>query len=126
MEFLTASHIRLGDWVSGTTFNDEKFIGYVEAMSAADGLVKVYVTESDRTEAVGTLVESSRSKLSRLPEQAPYLEDELSSLIDLALQTRDEVWFRELTAALLEGRGRKGSSADNARRSSGPRRVKID
>jgi hypothetical protein len=126
MAHMSVPPIRLGDWVSGTTPNDERIIGFVEAMPDVNGKVSVFVTGSDRTEAIGTVVQCNLGKISSLPEQAPYLEDELTGLIDLALQTRDEPWFRELTEMLLGGQERKKSFAADTAGFSGKRRIFID
>jgi hypothetical protein len=88
-----------GDWVSGTTLNDERFIGYVVSIGDGEG-VKVRVSQSDHGEIAGTLVETRRSKVRKLPEQKPSSPEELGDLIELALMTQDKAWFDELSAEL--------------------------
>lgn len=120
------SPIRTGDWVSGTTPNDERIIGYVEAGPDANGKVTVFVTSSDRQEAVGRLVQCNPGKISAMSVQEPYLEEELTGLIDLALQTRDEAWFREITGVMLAGRERKRTISRNEAGQTRKRRIFID
>ncbi|GAB2690812.1 IDEAL domain-containing protein [Paenibacillus thermoaerophilus] len=91
--------IREGDWVSGTSTQDEKLIGFVESVND-NGIVKIRVTQSDREDAVGTSVEAQSAKVKRMPDTAPSAAEELRSLIDLALATRDREWFEELSARL--------------------------
>ncbi|NOU98369.1 hypothetical protein GC093_34885 [Paenibacillus sp. LMG 31456] len=91
--------VQVGDWVSGTSLLDEKFIGYLEAITG-NGKVMVYVTQSDHDEAVGEWVEATLSKLEKLDDYVPNEVNDLQSLMDLALMTRDQAWFNELAAAL--------------------------
>ncbi|GAA4869345.1 hypothetical protein GCM10023310_56320 [Paenibacillus vulneris] len=90
--------IKVSDWVSGTSAEDEKFIGYVESIDAY-GTVKVRVTQCDHEEAIGQVVTSSLGKLSKLTDYVP-VEAGLRSLMDLALMTRDQEWFDDLYANL--------------------------
>jgi len=91
--------IQEGDWISGTSQLDEKFIGYVVSLHG-DGILKVWVTQSDRAEIVGTPIEAKLAKVKRLPDSAPSSPEEVRSLIELALMTHDEGWFAELSAGL--------------------------
>ena len=50
--------IQVGDWVSGVTVMDEKFIGYVDAADPA-GTYRIVVTQSDRDRIVGKRVEGA-------------------------------------------------------------------
>jgi hypothetical protein len=106
--------VQIGDWVSGTSFMDEKFIGYVE--SIGNGKVKVYVTQCDHEEAVGEWVEASLAKLEKLDDYVPNETEDLRSLMDLALMTRDQAWFNELGAALRIAQAKvPGGSAGNGK-----------
>lgn len=93
--------IKAGDWVSGTSQIDEKFIGFVDEVQE-DGFVKVWVTQCDREETVGTIVDAKLAKVKSLPDSAPSTPEELRSLIELALMTHDKAWFTELRAKLKE------------------------
>ncbi|WP_199615132.1 IDEAL domain-containing protein [Paenibacillus alkalitolerans] len=97
MERMYYEPVRDGDWVSGTSDMDEIFIGYVESMDAG-GMLTVRVTQCDREEAVGMLIETKLSKVKKLPLHTPTNPEELRSLIDLALMTHDKAWFEELRA----------------------------
>ncbi|MCZ8516179.1 hypothetical protein O9H85_28060 [Paenibacillus filicis] len=90
---------RIGDWVSGTSLMDERFIGYVEAIDK-NGLVKIYVTQCDHDAAVGSSIRAWFTHIDRLPEHDPSDIETLRSLMDLALMTRDRAWFDELAAKL--------------------------
>lgn len=91
--------VRVGDWISGVSQTDEKFIGYVESIHEG-GVLKVWVTQCDREQTVGTSVETVLSKVKKLPESVPSTGEELRSLIELSLSTRDQDWFEELSAKL--------------------------
>ncbi|CAG7645810.1 IDEAL domain-containing protein [Paenibacillus allorhizosphaerae] len=119
-----------GDWVTGNSLEDEKFIGYVESIDLG-GIAKVYVTQSDREEAVGRTVEGRLAKLERLPDYAPTEPADLQSLIDLALMTRDRAWFEQLRAeqaiaAFASSKGSQQSPKLRGVSNMGTRRVNID
>ena len=99
MDWTKQATLKIGDWVSGTSVEDEKVIGYVDSMDLY-GTVRVMVTQSDREEAIGFMVNSMRFKLERLDSNVLTSEADLRSLMDLALKTRDQEWFNELGAAL--------------------------
>jgi hypothetical protein len=91
--------IKEGDWVSGTSSLDEKFIGFVESMNQA-GALKVWVTQCDREDAVGSTLEAKLAKVKKLPDSSPETPDELRDLIELSLITHDQEWFAELSEKL--------------------------
>lgn len=90
---------REGDWVSGASQEDEKFIGYVLSIDHGS-LVHIGVTQSDREEIVGHTVQTKLAKVRKLTDDAPSTSEELRSLIELALATHDKAWFEELSAKL--------------------------
>jgi hypothetical protein len=90
-----------GDWVSGASQQDEKFIGFVQSVYS-EGVMKVVVTQSDREEIVGNIIQAKLGKVKKLLEQSPSSKEELNSLIELALGTHDKAWFEELTARLAD------------------------
>lgn len=92
---------QVGDWVGGTSPEDERFIGFVES-AGADGTVRLWVTQSDRETVVGTSVQTKLSKLKKLPEFVPSDKAQLQDLIDLSLATRDKAWFESLSS-LMKG-----------------------
>jgi hypothetical protein len=103
--------LKAGDWVSGTTSIDEKFIGYVHSVNES-GFVTVWVTQSDHEEILGYLVDSRLGKVKKLPVYNPETKDDLEGLIELALMTRDQAWFDTLAAKLNETAAPKGERAN--------------
>lgn len=101
MSGMTYVQIQMGDWVSGTSVNDERYRGYVEAVSKEQGSALIRVIESDRDSTVGRVVESSLTKLEPLSDEGWRDDKGLMALIDLALETNDHTWFLELTSSLL-------------------------
>lgn len=93
------AHVREGDWISGTTQEDEKYIGFVQTCNE-DGIVKVWVTQSDREAIVNSTIQAKLAKVKKLPEPTLTTEEEVRSLIELALGTHDKQWFEQLRAEL--------------------------
>jgi hypothetical protein len=91
--------VREGDWISGTTKDDEKFIGFVQSMNE-DGSLRVLVTQSDREDSVGSTIQAKLAKVKKLSETGPTSPVEVKSLIELALSTHDKEWFEQLRAEL--------------------------
>ena len=110
MEKATPNTVQVGDWVSGFSFNDEVIRGYVESIDREIGKVKVQVFESDNEAIVGHTAEASIRRVRLLPDKAPDDEATLTQLIDLALASKDEAWFKELTSRLLTLRAAPGGS----------------
>jgi hypothetical protein len=102
------TQVQLGDWVKGTTVDDERIRGYVEMVNKNLGSALVRVTESDREDAVGRVTESLLNRLELLTVDAGMDEQGLYSLIDIALTARDKQWFTELTSSLEVLRNSKG------------------
>jgi hypothetical protein len=92
--------VEISDWVQGSTDNGEFVHGFIESIEDIQGIAKVYVVNSDNEQAIGKMVSVRRSRLKKLPTVS--LEDAASILnfIDMALATRDEEWFMELSAKL--------------------------
>jgi hypothetical protein len=84
-----------GDWVSGSSAADEKFIGYIESFDESSQVL-VHVTQSDHEEIINTSIEASRLKIKKLLDRGPATREEVMSLIDLALMTHDKEWFEQL------------------------------
>ncbi|SFM06838.1 hypothetical protein SAMN03159341_11588 [Paenibacillus sp. 1_12] len=127
MEWAKQAIIGVGDWVGGTSIEDEKMIGYVDSMDAY-GTVKVMVTQSDHQEAIGHIVTSKRFKLEKLDEYTPSNESDVLSMMDLALMTRDQLWFDELGSTLrsIQSKRQNGSSKELPEFKHAARRIKID
>jgi hypothetical protein len=108
MSEMNQIQVQLGDWVSGTTVEDERIRGYIEKISRKQSSALVRVTESDHEDIVGRVAESLLSKLELLKVEAVMDEKALYDLIDIALATRDKQWFTELTSTLEALRTSKG------------------
>jgi hypothetical protein len=93
-------NFEVGDWVSGRTGRGELVHGYIEALQPLQGSVVVRVIQSDREAAVGRGVPVRNSAVRKLPDYAAEDVSGLNEMIELALQTRDEAWFRELSEKL--------------------------
>ncbi|MGN7456510.1 hypothetical protein ACTHPH_16995 [Paenibacillus pasadenensis] len=105
--------IQIGDWVSGVTVMDERFIGYVDAADPV-GFYRIVVTQSDRERIVGKRVGARASKVRKLSEHGQQAgAGELRTLIELALLTWDEDWFRELTERARTADAEPGKSGSN-------------
>jgi uncharacterized protein RhaS with RHS repeats len=90
-----------GEWVSGTTLNDERIRGFVRQYDPLTSLYTVTVVESDRKESVGRTVFAREAQVAALPLDVEKDRDALRDMIDLSLAMRDEAWFYELSGALL-------------------------
>lgn len=86
----------VGDWVSGTSFKDERFRGYIEQIHGDSGKITVRIIESDHKEAVGKITRSHIRRIKKLPISPLQSPGQVFNLIDLALTSRDKEWFLEL------------------------------
>ena len=100
--------IEVGIWVKGKTTNGELIHGYVEKVTPLSETVKVKVTKSDNEEIIGKTINMLHGTVATLPNEGSRSEDEIRSLIDLALLTKDNQWFQELTDSLLPLQETKG------------------
>jgi uncharacterized protein YpiB (UPF0302 family) len=87
-----------GDWVQGRSRDGELIHGYVETVDSSQGMVKVNVVESDNEKAIGKSIWILNKRTEKLPDLTVSNESHLLTLIDLALLTKDEQWFMELSA----------------------------
>ncbi|OXS58424.1 hypothetical protein B1A99_14550 [Cohnella sp. CIP 111063] len=95
----------IGDWVQAKTRNGEFVHGFIESIDHSKGLAKVFVVRSDNEESTGKSTSVLEHWLRELPSYAMDEESSLYNLIDLALATRDESWFMELTRSLAARSG---------------------
>ncbi|WP_274651303.1 IDEAL domain-containing protein [Paenibacillus humicola] len=107
---------QIGDWVKGNTHQGELVHGYIGTLNTAKHTVGVHVVASDHEAAIGQLVEIQDQSVSKLADAPLDQEEQFNSLIDLALATRDEPWFNELTAQLISLRGQQAKRSANANR----------
>lgn len=92
--------VEVGDWVKGKTKNGELVYGYIETANPLQETVKIKVMDSDNKEIVGKTVETLKHWVKKLPISTFEDEEQIKALIDIALQTKDESWFMELSAKL--------------------------
>ncbi len=91
----------ISDWVQAKTRNGEFVHGFIESMDSAKGIAKVFVVNSDNAESIGKPTAVLGHWLREMPVSPVENAEQLKSLIDIALSTRDEQWFNELTHTLL-------------------------
>lgn len=97
--FTSTTHsIQVGDWVSGTSIKDERFLGYVEEIK--NNMFLVRVIDSDHQAAIGTVVKSQMKHVKKMSVNPIQTTAHLLNMIDLALSTRDQKWFIDLTNQL--------------------------
>lgn len=89
-----------GDWVQGKSRDGELIHGFVENVSDNREIVKVNVVESDNEKAVGKSIWIPSKWTEKLPDLEISNEAHLLALIDLALLSKDETWFMELSGKL--------------------------
>lgn len=94
------SQLKIGDWVRGKSGDGELLHGYIESVNSLQDIVKVHVVACDNNETIGKTIQLPYKWLEKLSTSAVDQEESILSLIDLALETRDEQWFLELRQAL--------------------------
>ncbi|MBP1933651.1 IDEAL domain-containing protein [Ammoniphilus resinae] len=92
-------HFAIGDWIKGKSKNGELIRGFVEASDYIEGWVKIKVVTCDNEETVGRTVQTLTKWVEKLPESTRN-EEQILQMVDLALLTRDESWFLELSFEL--------------------------
>ncbi|WP_239614871.1 hypothetical protein [Cohnella mopanensis] len=92
--------VEISDWVLAKTKNGELIHGFVEDLDDQQGMATVYTVKSDNVESVGKPVVVRERWLRKLPDYSPHDSEAIRSLIDIALSTRDEHWFQELTSKM--------------------------
>ena len=97
---MTMAEFEYGDWVQGRSRDGELIHGYVETIDSIQDIVKVNVVESDNEKAIGKSIWLLNESAEKLPDLSVTNESQLLSLIDLALLSKDELWFMELSTKL--------------------------
>ncbi|BDG43765.1 IDEAL domain-containing protein [Saccharococcus caldoxylosilyticus] len=100
MDAIHHSPVEVGDWVKGKTKNGELIYGYVETVNSLQGTVKIKVMDCDNEQIIGKTVETLKHWVKKLPISIFDNEEAIKALIDLALLTKDERWFMELSDQL--------------------------
>ncbi|MED4585028.1 IDEAL domain-containing protein [Brevibacillus choshinensis] len=88
----------VGEWVRGKTKKGELIHGFVESIDSTGSTVHVYVVNCDNDMTVGKVIAIPINRVELMNESSVIDEEQLRDLIDLALATRDQEWFRELVA----------------------------
>ncbi|RAP78446.1 hypothetical protein [Paenibacillus montanisoli] len=105
----------ISDWVQGRTKDGELIQGFITSMNEEQNIASVYVVQSDHDTAVGTTVAVLSSWIKEQPAvQMLDYEEPILDFIELALATRDEEWFAELTERLHEVVQKQASGSNNA------------
>lgn len=90
----------ISDWVQAKGDNGELIHGFIETINRVQAIARIFVVQSDNEESIGKPVVVQENMIKKLPEMAYDEADQLITLIDIALMTRDEQWFNELTGKL--------------------------
>ncbi|MFS1516542.1 IDEAL domain-containing protein [Bacillus sp. SCS-151] len=88
----------IGDWVKGTSRNDELFHGFIESLEGQTGIVRI--VQSDNHELEGQSIKMPITTISIIQHSDLQQEGYLLNLIDIALIERDEETFMKLTKKL--------------------------
>jgi len=102
--------LEVGDWVKRKSENGELIRGYIETVNPLQGTVKVNVIACDNEKTIGKTIETLSKWVEKLPISVIDTEEQILHLIDLALLTKDEHWFMELSTKLNSIR--QGSEGD--------------
>ncbi|WP_129691949.1 IDEAL domain-containing protein [Gottfriedia acidiceleris] len=94
------SILKTGDWVKGNSIDGELVIGYIESLTILDEIVKVNVITSDNKTTVGKTINMQNKNVKKMPDSKVTNKEQIRFLIDLALATGDEDWFKELSSQL--------------------------
>lgn len=86
----------VGEWVRGKTKNGELIHGFVEGIDSTGSIAHVYVVNCDNDMTVGKVIAIPVNRVEVMNESSVINEEQVRDLIDLALATRDQEWFREL------------------------------
>ncbi|WP_285767003.1 IDEAL domain-containing protein [Peribacillus sp. SI8-4] len=89
-----------GDWVQGRSREGELIHGFIETLGKNQDLIRVNVVESDNEKTVGKSIWIPSKWTEKLPDLEISNESHLLALIDLALLSKDETWFMELSGKL--------------------------
>jgi hypothetical protein len=97
---MNEKHFNIGDWVKAKSVEGELVIGYIEGLNDDSKTVKIKVVQAEQESIAGRTLETLLRSVSALPSSSISTKEEVLGLIDLALLTRDEKWFRKLTDEL--------------------------
>lgn len=92
--------VEISDWVQAKTKDGELIHGFVDAVDESQRMANVIVVRSDNEDSVGKPIAVREHWLRKLPDYVMEDAGSIQSLIDIALLTKDEQWFKELTDKL--------------------------
>ncbi|MEH7072631.1 IDEAL domain-containing protein [Neobacillus drentensis] len=92
--------LNTGDWIKAESWDGELIIGYVEALSSIEGVLKVKVVKSDNDQTVGKTIPILSQQVKKMPVSNVTNKAQLEFLLDLALSTGDKEWFLALSSEL--------------------------
>nr|WP_139368129.1 IDEAL domain-containing protein [Priestia abyssalis] len=92
--------LKAGDWIKGKSREGELIHGYIENIDSLQEAVKVNIVECDNEDMIGTTIWLLNNRVEKLPVATMNSEQQILNLIDLALSTKDEQWFMELSEKL--------------------------
>lgn len=91
----------ISDWVQAKTRNGEFIHGFIEALDHEQRVATVFVVQSDNELSIGKPASVLEHWLREMPVAPIEDSAQIHNLIDIALSTRDEIWFNELTDHLI-------------------------
>ncbi|WP_050184190.1 IDEAL domain-containing protein [Domibacillus robiginosus] len=91
----------VGHWVEGETWDKQRICGYVVKVGKPEDIMKVYVVDSDNKDLNGRMIHVLSKSLHQVLGHAPA-EAAIEQLVDLALLTKDQEWFAQLSKQLCE------------------------
>ncbi|MDQ0245555.1 hypothetical protein J2S09_003132 [Bacillus fengqiuensis] len=92
--------LKAGDWIKGKSREGELIHGYIETIDSLQEAVKVNIVECDNENMIGTTIWLLNNRVEKLPFATTSNEEQILTLIDVALSTKDEQWFMELSEKL--------------------------
>ena len=90
---------KAGHWIEGETWDKQRIYGYVVKVGQPEDILKVYVVHSANEELKGRMIHVLSKSIQKVSEQTPA-EAAIEQLVDLALLTKDQEWFEQLSAQL--------------------------
>lgn len=94
-------NFNVGHWVQVKTWDKQSIYGYVINIEKPKDIAKVYIVDSVNVKLSGRMIHVLSKSLQEVPEQAPT-EAAIEQLIDIALLTKDEKWFKQLSNQLCK------------------------
>ncbi|WP_117160789.1 IDEAL domain-containing protein [Paraliobacillus sp. X-1268] len=100
METNHTNQVKIGDWVRAKSSKGELIHGFVEKNALDHNIIQLRVVASDNKMLMGHSIQINKIKLNKLDMTVSKTEKQLRQLIDIALETKDEAWFLDLTKQL--------------------------